>query len=52
MSFVMLILDMLAEVYRLSNLHEFQISRILSCQPKILSVNSCNVKKSFIIYSS
>jgi len=42
----MLILDILAEAYRPSNLHGFQIFCILFCQLKILSVNnSCSTKK-------
>jgi len=44
--FVMLI-RMLAEAYRPTNLHGFHISRILSCQLKILSAKSCNVQKKF-----
>jgi len=45
--FVMLILSMLVEAYRPSNLHGFEISCILSCQLKILLVNSCTVQKKF-----
>jgi len=52
MIFVMLILGWVAEVYKPSNFLGFQISFILSCQMKIPPINSCVIKKRFVVYSS